>query len=29
MNIWGELDSYIFTDSTTSEVVIACIDSFS
>ena len=29
MNIYGELDSYIFTGSTTSEVVIACIDSFS
>ena len=29
MNIYGELDSYIFTGGTTSEVVIACIDSFS
>ena len=29
MNIYGELDSYIFTRGTTSEVMIACIDSFS
>ena len=29
MNIYGELDSYIFTGGTTSEVVIARIDSFS
>ena len=29
MNIYRELDSYIFTGSTTSEVVIAYIDSFS
>jgi hypothetical protein len=29
MNRYGELDSYIFTGGTTSEVVIACIDSFS
>lgn len=29
MNIYGELDSYIFTGGTTSAVVIACIDEFS
>ena len=29
MNIYGALDSDIFTGGTTSEVVIACIDAFS
>lgn len=29
MNIYGELDSYIFTGGVTSAVVIACIDEFS
>ena len=29
LSIYGELDSYIFTGGTTSEVVIACINSFS
>ena len=29
MNIYGALDSYIFTGGTTSEVVIDCIDAFS
>jgi transposase len=29
MNLYGELDSYIFTGSINSEVVIACIDEFS